>query len=98
MSAPSTASATRTATVVELDDLSKSYGEQVILDGIGLTIRRGDFVALLGPSGTGKTTLLRILGRLEDATSGRATIADKTSVVFQAVSYTHLTLPTIAEV
>ncbi len=83
MSAPSAASATRTATVVELDDLSKSYGEQVILDGIGLTVRRGDFVALLGPSGTGKTTLLRILGRLEDATSGRATIADKTSVVFQ---------------
>ena len=56
----------------------------MILDGIDLTIaKRGEFVALLGPSGTGKTTLLRILGRLEDATSGHATIAQRTSVVFQ---------------
>jgi sulfonate transport system ATP-binding protein len=69
--------------VVHLEGLSKSYGEQVILDRIDLTIAKGEFVALLGPSGTGKTTLLRILGRLEDATSGRATIAERTSVVFQ---------------
>ena len=69
--------------VVRLDGLSKSYGEQVILDGIDLSIAKGEFVALLGPSGTGKTTLLRILGRLEDATTGRSTIAERTSVVFQ---------------
>jgi sulfonate transport system ATP-binding protein len=69
--------------VVRLDGLSKSYGEQIILDGIDLTIAKGEFVALLGPSGTGKTTLLRILGRLEDATTGRSTIAERTSVVFQ---------------
>ena len=70
-------------TVVELHDLSKSYGDQVILDSIDLTIHHGEFVALVGPSGTGKTTLLRIIGRLEDATSGRATIAERSSVVFQ---------------
>ena len=69
--------------VVKLTNLSKSYGEQVILDGIDLTIGKGEFVALLGPSGTGKTTLLRILGHLEDATSGDAVIAQRTSVVFQ---------------
>ncbi|MFF3572602.1 ABC transporter ATP-binding protein [Nocardia jiangxiensis] len=70
-------------TVVRLQGISKSYGDQVIFDGIDLTVARGEFVALLGPSGTGKTTLLRILGGLEDATSGRATIAERTSVVFQ---------------
>ena len=69
--------------VVRLENLSKSYGEQVILDGIDLTIRKGEFVALLGPSGTGKTTLLRILGHLEDASGGQAEIARRTSVVFQ---------------
>ncbi len=69
--------------VVHLQGLSKWYGEQKILEGIDLTIRRGEFVALLGPSGTGKTTLLRILSRLEDATSGHAVIAEKASVVFQ---------------
>jgi sulfonate transport system ATP-binding protein len=69
--------------VVELSGLSKSYGSQVILDDLDLTVRRGEFVALLGPSGTGKTTLLRILAGLEDATSGQATIAARTSVVFQ---------------
>lgn len=69
--------------VVRLERLSKSYGEQVILDGIDLRIDKGEFVALLGPSGTGKTTLLRILGRLEDATTGHATFAERTSVVFQ---------------
>jgi sulfonate transport system ATP-binding protein len=69
--------------VVELSGLSKAYGSQVILDDLDLTVRGGEFVALLGPSGTGKTTLLRILAGLEDATSGHATIAARTSVVFQ---------------
>lgn len=69
--------------VIQLAGLSKSYGDQVILDDLDLVVRKGEFVALLGPSGTGKTTLLRILAGLEDATSGHATIAARTSVVFQ---------------
>lgn len=69
--------------VVRLQGLTKYYGPQLILESIDLTIRRGEFVALLGPSGTGKTTLLRILAQLETASSGRATIAEHTSVVFQ---------------
>jgi len=71
------------ADVIELEGLSKRYGDQVILDDFSLTVRRGEFVALLGRSGTGKTTLLRILAGLEDATSGHAKIAARTSVVFQ---------------
>lgn len=69
--------------VIELQQLSKHYGKQVILQALDFTLHKGEFVALVGPSGTGKTTLLRIVGGLESATSGRASIAEKTSVVFQ---------------
>jgi sulfate/thiosulfate transport system ATP-binding protein len=55
---------------VELSDLSKSFGSVAALDGLGLTIGRGEFLALLGPSGSGKTTLLRVLAGLEFVDSG----------------------------
>lgn len=71
------------AEVVALHGLNKSYGDQTILEDVSLTVRKGEFVALLGRSGTGKTTLLRILGGLEDATEGRLRIAARASVVFQ---------------
>ncbi len=69
--------------VIELNGLSKQFGNQVILDDFALTVRKGEFVALLGRSGTGKTTLLRILAGLEDATSGHLRITPRSSVVFQ---------------
>ncbi|MFN3004287.1 ABC transporter ATP-binding protein [Mycolicibacterium wolinskyi] len=69
--------------VIDLTGLSKTYGDQVILDDFQLTVRKGEFVALLGRSGTGKTTLLRILAGLEDATAGHVSITSRTSVVFQ---------------
>lgn len=71
------------AAVIELSGLSKQFGSQVILDDFALTVRKGEFVALLGRSGTGKTTLLRILAGLEDATSGHLRITPRSSVVFQ---------------
>lgn len=71
------------APLIELSGLSKQFGSQVILDDFALTVRKGEFVALLGRSGTGKTTLLRILAGLEDATSGHLRITRRSSVVFQ---------------
>lgn len=77
------AASAEAAAVIELSGLSKQFGSQVILDDFALTVRKGEFVALLGRSGTGKTTLLRILAGLEDATSGHLRITPRSSVVFQ---------------
>ena len=56
---------------IEIDEISKLFGETAALHPVSLTIPSGALVALLGPSGSGKTTLLRILGGLEFPTAGR---------------------------
>jgi lipoprotein-releasing system ATP-binding protein len=59
-------------------DVTKSYptprGDLPILNGITLSLDRGDAVAVMGPSGSGKSTLLYVLGALEPPTSGRVTL------------------------
>lgn len=64
----------QTAPVIALDNLTKRYGfgeaEHTVLDGLNLTIERGEFIAIMGPSGCGKTTLLNILGLLDHASDG----------------------------
>jgi ABC-2 type transport system ATP-binding protein len=54
--------------------LSKSFGACKALDGLSLTVARGEFLALLGPNGAGKTTLFQMLSGLFSADSGRAAI------------------------
>ncbi|BCP52252.1 ABC transporter ATP-binding protein [Kaistia sp. 32K] len=55
---------------VELRNLKKSFGRVEVVQGVNLTVRQGEFLALVGPSGCGKSTLLRMIAGLEAATSG----------------------------
>ena len=57
--------------LIDIVDITKSYGNSVILDQLNLYIRENEFLTLLGPSGCGKTTLLRILGGFETPDSGK---------------------------
>jgi ATP-binding cassette subfamily F protein 3 len=56
--------------VLRLKNVSKTYGENVVLLGVDLKLNRGERIALLGPNGAGKSTLLRILAGLEEPTEG----------------------------
>jgi phospholipid/cholesterol/gamma-HCH transport system ATP-binding protein len=53
-----------TEPLIELKRISKSFGSNIILDGVDLTIHRGEALAVIGPSGTGKSTILRIIAGL----------------------------------
>ncbi len=55
---------------LHVNDISKSYSNNPVLDRVQLDIEPGEFVALLGPSGSGKTTLLRIIAGLQFSDSG----------------------------
>ena len=57
--------------ILVAEDLTHSYGDVAVLDGVSLGIRRGEFTALVGPNGAGKTTLLRLLVGLEPPERGR---------------------------
>ncbi|MCZ4312365.1 ABC transporter ATP-binding protein [Comamonadaceae bacterium G21597-S1] len=56
--------------LIELRELSFGYGERVILDGVSLTVPRGKVTALMGASGGGKTTVLRLIGGQNRAQKG----------------------------
>ncbi|EFA89760.1 ABC transporter ATP-binding protein [Peptoniphilus lacrimalis] len=57
--------------VIELKNISKTFGDNVILKDFNLTIKKNEFLTLLGPSGCGKTTILRIIGGFEWPDKGR---------------------------
>lgn len=63
--------------VVEIQNLSKHYGEFVALDNLSLSLNRGSILGFIGPNGAGKTTTIRILVGLSRPTSGVAKIAGR---------------------
>lgn len=60
--------------MIELKDITKSFGQLKVLKGISLNIKQGEVVSIVGPSGAGKTTLLQIIGTLDFADSGSVII------------------------
>ena len=89
---------------VTLQNISKSYGKQVALDNVSMTVPDGSFVVLLGPTGAGKTTTLRMVSGLDKPDSGKILINGQDvakhtpaqrnmAMVFQQYSlYPHLTV------
>ena len=60
--------------MIEIQGVTKSFGELQVLKGIDLTIYKGEVVSVVGPSGAGKTTLLQIMGTLDKADSGSVVV------------------------
>ncbi|HHX28672.1 MAG: ABC transporter ATP-binding protein [Bacillota bacterium] len=63
--------------ILELCQIEKSFGDTRVLEGIDLSVRKGEFITLLGPSGCGKTTTLRIIAGLETPDRGQVFIAGR---------------------
>ena len=58
-------------TIIKLNHVKKSFGDNVVVEDFDLEIRRGEFITILGPSGCGKTTTLRMVAGFEKPTSGQ---------------------------
>ncbi|MDD7059154.1 MAG: amino acid ABC transporter ATP-binding protein [Erysipelotrichaceae bacterium] len=63
--------------VLEIKDIHKSFGSLNVLNGVNLSVHKGDVIAILGPSGSGKTTLLRCINFLETADQGTMVFDEK---------------------
>ena len=57
--------------MIDVINLEKHYGDNKVLDGIDITIEKGDIMVVIGPSGSGKSTFLRCLNCMEDPTGGQ---------------------------
>lgn len=90
--------------VLELQNITKNFGQQTILNHLSLSVKEGEVVVILGPSGCGKSTLLRCINKLESIQegdilldgqsilSGTLSLQDirqKIGMVFQIMNYSH---------
>ena len=76
--------------MIELRDVRKRFGEQVVLDGVNFSVQEGETVALLGPSGTGKSVLLKHIIGLIHPDSGQIVVDDQDVAVLKRKELTAL--------
>ena len=65
------------STTLRLDNVARRYGDLVIVENVELSLKRGEIIALIGPSGSGKSSLLHIAGLLEEPSEGEVFIDDR---------------------
>jgi molybdopterin-binding protein len=75
--------------VAELKNVTKTYGDNTVLDDVTLQVQEGEILALLGPNGSGKTTILKILAFIESPTNGEVKFLGE-AVNFKKVEQTRL--------
>ena len=80
---------------VSVRNLHRRYGKRVVIDGLDLTIRTGEFVALRGESGCGKTTFLRALAGLDPIDGGQIDGPSQPAVVVACVEHERHSLPAL---
>ena len=64
--------------MIQIEGLSKRYHDNIVLDDVSLNINEGDVIGIIGPSGTGKSTLLRCIDQLEIPEKGTINLGEKT--------------------
>ena len=75
--------------MIQLRNITKSFGSLQVLKGIDLNIQRGEIVSIVGPSGAGKTTLLQIMGTLDKADTGTIQIEGTDIDTLSATELSH---------
>lgn len=69
--------------MIELSDVSVSYGDELVLENVSLSVQRGERIAVMGKSGSGKTTLINVIAGLLPVKSGEIYTEGKIACVFQ---------------
>lgn len=69
--------------IIQLDHIRYSYGQEVAISDISLTVNRGDFLGIIGPNGSGKTTLLKVILGLLKPTEGTVSLFGKSLALFK---------------
>src|SRR5262245_33926924 len=77
--------ATKSETAIEFRNVSLRIGEKMLVENLHFEVRRGETLVLLGRSGSGKTTTLKLINRLLEPTSGEVCVEGKSSTTWDAI-------------